>query len=267
MKTIVFLIISSGLFLPSKIYAQYTYWGLGGGYNFPVAGVQIGDETDVFPGAGSPSASWTTKTLSFGKGSDMNAYIGYMLNKNFGTELNVSYLMGSNTTSSYTAIYTNHTSSTTFTYSANMFRFTPSIRLQVEKGYFAPYMVMGVIYGVSTSTAVKESGNTSPITDSAEYSGGYSLGFHSALGIKMSIAVRLSFYAELSFNYQNYNPTKADLFNGTVVANYVSSGTFNAAAQGSVVELPKVSLPFSSVGFNIGFHFDFADNTKPESAK
>lgn len=258
----IYFIGTFSLIIVSTSFAQSWYEGIGGGYGFPVAGVQVSDETDIYPGSGNPSATWTTRTLSFGKGVNISGYSGHMFTKNVGVEFGASYLFGANTTASLTTIYPSVTSTTSLTYSAQMLRLIPAVRLEGLDGNLRVYAVAGFIYGIAVFTTVQASTSSVSTIDSNRYSGGYSLGFHGALGLRMIITPKTSVYIEINGNYQNYSPTK-NVVNDNLVINYVSSGSFNTSALGgNGVELPKISLPFSSLGINIGLHYTFPDNPK-----
>src|ERR1700722_20298319 len=82
-RTLLLVMLSLGSIL--KSYSQEGYFGLGAGYGLPVAGMQMVEYYNN-------SNSFSTQTLSFGKGLNFGLYGGYMINKYIGAELDVSYL-------------------------------------------------------------------------------------------------------------------------------------------------------------------------------
>jgi hypothetical protein len=246
----------------SKSSAQVWYEEVGGGYGFPIDGQTIFDETALYPGAGNPSASWDTKTLSFGKGIDIGGTSGGMVTKNFGVEVSGYYLAGASTAQTLsTTENTQPTTTTVLTYSSQIFRLIPAIRLEIGDRKFHPYMVIGAIIGFPANTTVKETGTGISNVDSNNYSGGFSYGFNGRLGIRYAFTPKVSAYIELNGDFQNYSPVR-NITNGGVAVTYVNSGSYNTNVQQNSISLPTISLPFSSLGIHIGVHFAFFEEPK-----
>jgi len=244
MKKVAFTILLS-IALGSISFAQNWYTGMGGGYGFPVAGLPIYNETGTSYGY-----SFTSKTLSYGKGFNFGGYGGYMFNKNIGAEIGLSYLYGAQTSTGAEnydiGSFAGAPFAETETFSATMLRIIPAVRFQVGEGCIRPYSVLGISIGVATS-ANATLYNPSP--DEAIYSGGYSFGLHAALGARIMLSQKIALYAELNMNYQNYSPGKVTGDGMTI--NYASSGSYYQANPYNASQ-PQTYLPFSSLGINMG---------------
>ena len=244
MKKVIFIAMFS-IALGSLSIAQKWYAGVGGGYGFPVAGVAISNETGTSYGY-----SFTSKTLSYGKGFNFGGYGGYMFNKNIGAEIGLSYLYGAQTSTGAEnydiGSFAGPPFNETETFSATMLRIIPAVRFQVGEGCIRPYSVLGVCIGVATS-ANATLYNPSP--DEAIYSGGYSFGLHAALGARIMFSQKIALYAEVNMNYQNYSPAKVT--DGAITINYASSGSYYEASPYNTSQ-PQAYLPFSSLGINVG---------------
>jgi hypothetical protein len=275
MKTKKIILFTSALFLSttSTLFAQGFYATIGGGYNFPVAGTPIQDET-IKSTSNTSMVSFTGKTLSYGKGVDFGASVGYMFTKNVGIEIGASYLDGTNTTA--TDMDAGTTNYSKEAYNGTMLRFIPACRIQSGEGLVRPYGVLGAIIGTATNANITETyGPSNSIDGTVIYNGGYSFGFHAAVGATITCVENISVFIELAVNYQNYAPATAVatgnayyLGQGVQTVSYGNSGSYYPSVNNtsSTLVLPQIYLPFSSLGINAGFHFSFAKSAKAATA-
>ena len=94
--TIKIIIALATILLSINTFAQSFYAKLNGGYNWGIASNIISRNSNQ---VGSVN-SYEKVNLSFGKGINFSGAIGYLINKNIGVELGVSYLMGGTTENS-----------------------------------------------------------------------------------------------------------------------------------------------------------------------
>jgi hypothetical protein len=243
----------------SKSFAQELYAGIGYGYGFPIAGTTIQNVTNNYSSITTiSSTSYTSKTLSYGEGVNLGAFVGYMFNKNMGLELGISYLAEGGTTSTVNS--TGNTGSLTPTFSATQtyigssLRIIPAYRMQLGEGSVRPYSVFGPIIGSGTVASY----NTVGSMNETVYSGGYSYGFHAAMGARIMFSDNVAIYVEIALNCQNYCPASATT-NGQTIE-YVSSGIYNNNP--NVSPQPQTYLPFSSLGASGGLQFSFGKKAK-----
>ncbi|MEO6883426.1 MAG: hypothetical protein ABI199_05310 [Bacteroidia bacterium] len=290
--------------------AQGLYAGVMGGYGLAAVGQSNPSTTqstttnnNMQTGVNTTSSTngFTSAKSSLGKGVNIGIYGGYMFSKYLGAELEISDVMGgtststsTNTTATTTTDPTGNVSNSassddnTYTYKGSMIRITPAIRLQVGDGNIHPYMVAGIIIGVSpkyTSEDVETTTATgSPSTSFDEittYNGGSSMGFHSALGVSYQLNDKISIFGEISANYQNYAASKgiittatyngADQLPGMTTSqketDYSSSASTtttngNPASPASPQTAAYQYQAFSSLGFNVGLNFNFGGASK-----
>lgn len=258
MKKIIFIATFSIALVTFSV-AQKWYLGIGGGYGFPVAGMGASSSTET---------SFNSETVSLGKGVDFGAYGGYMFMKNMGIEIGVSYHAGINNTLTNTSeeyFYQGSAIVNTQTenFSGNMLRLIPAVRIQAGDSHICPYIVFGGIIGLAPSATYNETftsqGTTSQPTT---FSGGYSFGFHGALGVKFMLSSDIALFAECALNYQDYIPAKS--VQGSETINYVNSYTYNNSSTinnyTNTETQPLLHLPFSSLGVNAGIQISIGNS-------
>jgi hypothetical protein len=269
-----------GLFSLEKLSAQKTkgiYVGLNAGYGFAantytnVLGLQNSTQisTNVYENE-------NVKT-SLGKGMHFGAAVGYMFNKNFGTELNVNYLLGGKTTSTNTTLSGNVTENTA---QANVIQFKPSIIVTTGMPSINPYARFGFV--VSKAKIESNSDSSSPNGDyfrlDREYTGGFQFGVQGAFGVNFAINPKMVAFSELEMVGATYAPNKSEITkyetsSGGVVTDLLPTLTTNQKeieySDSYIVDfgnpadpnLPskqtKFKLPLSSFGINIGIKYHF----------
>ena len=263
-NTKLFLIVFS--MITQASFAQKIYVNLNAGYNFNSA--PFSSENSM--SNGSSSTTYDRVDISLGKGANLDAACGYMFDKHFGTELGVSYLFGGTTT-----LTNNSTSSkSTTNFSSSMFRIMPSVIMSAELGKIHPYAKLGVIVGSGSFTRTVDNNVTSGSTNftSTKYDGGFAFGYFSGFGANYKINEKISLYGEISIISMAYAPNKGEVTesktNGVDMlpnmtirdkqTEYSDNYTYdnNSSSNTSVPrKLTKASLPFSSIGFNLGIRY------------
>ena len=210
-----------------------------------------------------------------GKGFNFGGAFGYMFNKNIGTELGISYLLGGTTKaiSEYTnkiiepdGTTTINTGKGTYTLSSTMFRFMPSIIISSGFESIDPYAKFGFIIG--TGSVILDSESDQNDTKSTwKYNGGLALGMTGAIGANFPVNDKMAFFGEINIVNMSYAPTKGEfiesIINGQDVTDdkgiefvdkiYTSSEY--TPDSGPYQEL-KNTYPFGSVGINIGLRMN-----------
>lgn len=288
MKKLTFITVVAFIFSMSVDSSAQFFAGAWGGYGFPSNVKAFSSNTTI----NGNSVSVTSQSISRGSGVSAGVYGGYMVTKNIGFELGVSEKFSSSNTSTGTTSTADSfppratTTTTIHTAKAGLLSLTPGIRLMVGDGKLKVYTVTGLIFAFpsavtfennSTSTTTSSSGSVTNVSDEIyTYSGGMIIGFHGAAGIVYMLSDKIGIFGEVFGNIQNWAPGQrlitTDTYNGADVlnnlttnekqTNYESSYTYstNASTPGSPAQSPKIYLPFSSWGINIGVHFSFGGN-------
>ena len=261
----------------SVLNAQGFYIGAGGGYGLGAA-KESGQDSKSTTAGGITNSTQTSNPFSYGQGVNFGLNVGYMLKKNFGFELGVSYLMGSVYTSTYESINSDFSFSIKdeTTSKGSMIRLVPAVKVVLGEKKLSLYSKAGIILGVG-SKMVRENnysytfiGFGTSTYSRSEYSGGISFGVHGALGLNYMLSKKIGLALELNGNYQDWAMKKREL------TDYTSNGT-NMLSSYTVSELEtiyvnhytddgvsgytnepskqtKEYLPFSSIGLNLGIH-------------
>jgi hypothetical protein len=273
-KTIIALAIT---LFTLNVNAQNFYAKLNAGFN-------VGNSSNLSSDFYNLKIDGTVRTyenvnLSFGKGTNFGATFGYMFNKYVGSELNVSYLLGSSTKvedSEKTASSSEFTSSN---YSAKMISFIPAIVITPGFEKMNPYARFGLILGIPTVSSKMESSytefginGTSNLT--FKLNGGIAFGLQSALGIEYKFNDKMSFFGEINSINLSYSPTKGEMtefkINGSdnlgnlstrekkteFVDSYTEDSSKPADPNAAAKALAP-RLPFSSFGLNLGVIYNF----------
>ena len=216
--------------------------------------------------------------ISFGQGFNVQGSIGYLFNRNFGLELGASYLLGSTSEIdfNYLASSTNPNSSeVNYELSAQMYRINPSLVLKAKFRTISPYAKMGLIAGIGEVNFRRESKSVfSHYRSNFQVFGGISWGLSASMGANYAINRDLDLYAELNIISMSYAPSKGlvteYMINGEnrlhslttedKEVEFVEENTVDYNSPDSPDEPSsevKHSLPFSSIGLNIGLSYKF----------
>lgn len=286
-KQLLFLAIFFSFISISFTQAQSVYMGIGGGYGFAAAKQSFFDDYKTNASSSGSIYTQTAHPFSLGKGINTGLYAGYMFNKNLGTELGFSYLIGSKNV--FTDEYNNSTipssSKTEDEWRGRMIRIVPTIRMTAGEKKLRPYMKAGLIVGVGGKLySDRHSIDVDPLStttteESWEYSGGMSLGFHGGIGINYMVNDKIGIFAEVAGNYQNWAMKKGSMTKYTVNGvdqmamldtrdkeiEFVDSYSYDSSTPSNPNQPDKSTkfyLPFSSIGINLGVHFSLGGKTE-----
>jgi hypothetical protein len=276
------VLIPAFLFLSIAGFGQKLYFGLTGGYGFPVAGMELGTNSTYSSTISSPIYTNENVRGSLGKGVNAGGYIGYMLNENFGVETGVNYLFSASVKTTYSMSYPDPTMPISYTEEykmrARMLRITPALRMTTGSGSLKPYMRAGMVIGLAGKMFVEgrdthtDTGLSSVREIEAEFSGGVSFGIHGALGATFALSDHLSLFGEISGFGQSHAMTKGkytkykrdgvdelptmDVNEKEWTFSDKVESSDNSDSSKPATEL-KNYFPFSSIGLNIGIHYSF----------
>ncbi|MFA9212866.1 MAG: outer membrane beta-barrel protein [Candidatus Methylacidiphilales bacterium] len=273
-KTIIASVMA--LFTFNAFAQKNFYLKLNGAYNLGT--------TATLNGLSNQTQSGTVTTneiveLAFGKGINFGGAVGYMFNKNIGTELNISYLLGGTTTAKNSSNSSTSSNSINLDYSSTMLSFIPSIVITPGFEKINPYARFGLIIGVPTVTGKLSNSNTfngetNTTNQTTIFNGSLAFGSQSAFGIDYKINDKFSLFGELNFTSLTYTPTKGEITESKLngVDNLATLNTrdkkieyvdiisqdINVAPDPNAPQKAiKPSLPFSSVGINVGVVYHF----------
>lgn len=250
-------------------FAQKMYVNMNAGYNFNSAPFTRQNITSIGSN-GNLTTTHETVDISLGKGVNIDATFGYMFNKNVGTELGFSYLKGSN--SSTLENSNNFSDTRNISIAASMIRFIPTILIVTEYKKIYPYAKLGLIVGSGSYTVIDDAKGSSPYYTSTKYDGGFAFGYFSGFGANYKLNNKISLFGEISIISMSYAPNKSEIteskMNGVNILpnmtirdkqteysdNYTEDN--NSSSNTSVPRKSlKQSIPFSSIGFNIGIRY------------
>lgn len=241
------------------------YVDVHGGYNLPIAGQPIMENYD-YTGA---DDTYDDVMGSFGKGANVGIAAGYMLSPNFGAELGFNYLLGSKYES------TGRTNLTTYnqTMKGNMFQLSPSIVLKTNTvGKMNHYVKAGLLVGLGAKVTeeIEIRSGVNSAYGVREYTGNASLGITGAVGTEFAVNNNMAFFIEAKGNGLTYKPEKSEVVQATLNGQdqlqyltvrdkntvYLDSYTDNATVN-EPNRASRISMPFSSIGVNVGMRFKF----------
>jgi len=274
------VLLTMVLLFTNNLSAQQMYASINAGYGLKMGTQSMFSDYNYNSTNGHSISTRKAIDVSFGKGFCFGAAFGYMLTKNIGGELNVSYLVGGKTKSKFSSTTVETGLTTTFrtsdeSVSANMFRIIPTIVIAAGLEKFDPYAKLGLIIGMGSmkfENNVNDNGDVS-VTKNKMY-GGVALGLSSAMGVKYNINDMMSVFAELNMVSLSYAPKKGKTteykINGidqlpTMTTNeketkFVKETTSDSSSPilaSEPSESTRQKWPFSSLGLNLGFRINF----------
>ncbi|MBI5218107.1 MAG: outer membrane beta-barrel protein [Bacteroidia bacterium] len=272
---IAFVLISI-LSFNSNAFSQGPYVRASLGISLPLASYSVFDETFT-SSSSNTNRKYDSRNLSFGKGIPVEIAPGYMLNKNIGAELGISYLVGLSTeTTDKSTNSSGKTSTDINNFKGAMLAFTPSVVVESGMNKINPYARMGLIIGLP-SFKIEENDTDydgdQDITVEKYYSG-LAFGFNSALGVLYQMSNKIGVFAELNMNALSYGPKKGKLLkyshNGTdllpdattreketeFLYDYETNSN-NNPSDGEPSKEQGFKMPFSSFGLNLGIKMKF----------
>ena len=259
------------------LFAQGAYLNINTGYAMSMGSQNINNFTNQTL----TSSLYTSEqvNVSLGKGLNLGGAFGYMFNKNFGLELDVSYLIGGNSTATRNEEGTNYTNIYNHSLSSKMLRINPSLVINSGFEKINPYAKFGVIIGsgyiMDEYTIDRPDGFW---INNYKLSGGTALGLSSVIGAMYNFSDKISIYGELKMINLSYSPTNGNRIKSSYneidllpslktsekeiefVDNITKTYT-NSNPSNNSNDLPKQELKykyaFGSVGLNLGIRFSF----------
>ncbi|MCF8219225.1 MAG: porin family protein [Bacteroidales bacterium] len=267
-------------FITTNLLAQGSYFTINTGYGISMSSQNINfldvDFSNRFTeeeSDGSLSTKYEQVNVSLGKGLDIGGTYGYMFNENFGAEITISYLAGSQYEATREYKYGSYYNTEDYTLSSNMLKFNPSVVVAPGFEKFNPYMKFGMIVGVGKilyKTKEDFSGiNPSIIETKQEFKGGLAVGLSSGAGVMYNFKENMYLFGELKMINLSYAPTKGETTEYVVNGedqlselttrekkiNFVDSYTTNSDETPPDSEPRKAlrgKFPYGSLGVNVG---------------
>lgn len=253
----------------SRVYGQGGYLNINAGYGFQMSSGNLGN----FYNFSTTNSSNTYKqiNLSLGKGFNFGGAIGYMFNKNIGSEIGISYLVGAK--SKAQDIYVG--GQTDYKLSARMLRINPSLVISSGYNLINPYAKIGLLIGSGSVFEELVDNDGGDLTEGKiKMNGGVALGANASLGVLCKLSKRFYFFGELNMVNMSYAPTKGKLTEATLngvdilsdmttsekETDYVDSYTesqSNPQLDSQPTKSLKVKMPFGSVGAILGLRICF----------
>lgn len=264
------------VFAVSHLQSQGFYISAGGGYGLPAAPSLNGsyehddfeiDEYSTLKGSG-----------TLGKGFQVGGAFGYMLNENIGAELGIMYLAGTKLKQrDYNTGGIDNSYHSEFSEKATILRFIPAIKITTGKHNLKPYLKTGVIIGIAgkiyySYSSLSSNLGTHQYEREIEFSGNTSFGFSGSIGVEYKLNTKFGFYAEFNIITQSWAPGKSVMtkseWNGVddlpsmttseketiYVDSYTNEGLDDPSSPSKAL---KEYMPLSSIGMNVGVHFNF----------
>ena len=210
--------------------------------------------------------------MSFGKGGNFGIGIGYMFTKNLGAELGANYLLGSTTKSAQKESDGSYVINQAV--SAKQIQLSPMVVLKGNYAKINPYAKLGVLLGVGSKVTYEEDQlwNNNVYSIKEELDGGTAVGVTGAIGMDYAVNNKISLFGEIKANSLTYKPEKGSVVSATYNGEddlgdwsnfyketefsdeYTEPTTFNPSAPRV---MSRLTLPFSSIGVNLGMRFHF----------
>ena len=262
-------------------FGQGFYVKVGAGYAVPMGSQSLFEETDASEILGNASVVTTKTTIvkgSYGSGINFNAAAGYKFSPFIGVDLNISYLMGKEFSSTST-IETGNNSIFEVGESTKSkgFFFAPAIMFMAGTENIRPYGLVGFIAGSlkvedETILFTDNTDTQAMYTVNTEVKGDFAFGFRGGLGVDFNISDRFSIYVEGIFNSIAYYPKSSEVVvadidgddvlsdltvrqRETVYVDEITTTSINGAIQidpDEPLQELRSPRPLSSVGVNVG---------------
>lgn len=254
------------------------YVSLQGGYNFALGKQNVGffgvdtwenGMVNYMSQTGTDSAEFIP--VSLGKGGNVGVNLGYMVSENMGMELGFNYLLGSKYQT--TQRNTSGTDIVNQTLYGNMFQLSPTAVFRTGSFHnIRHYAKVGLLVGLGSKVTYEENQvvNGDQYFAKQELTGGVPLGLTGALGMEYAVNSRVSIFGEVKGNSLTYRPEDGKYV--TLTENGADYSQYLTTSQKEIVftdnintednannpsQYPKISIPFSSIGLNVGMRFTF----------
>jgi hypothetical protein len=305
MKTLPLLILLNTIGFAA--FAQSTYYGLNVGYGSHIPGTtyvtNYNNQSETF------SSNFDFYDVqndfrervnaSYGSGLNVGVVIGKMFNPNLGVELGASYLLGKSIENSDFTKYSNYYSSNGSSYnlssesiyesnyskSVSMYKIMPTVIFSAGYEGLSPYAKLGAVIGNGSLTSVDEGTDISSDFNAGifssenykiveEYSGGFALGFGTALGVSYTMNAATSIYVEGYFESFNYSPKRREMTEYTIngsntldslsvsqkeyeYVDEISSTGSSSQNENEPTKLLRIVYPMTTAALRFGVNFHF----------
>jgi len=265
-KTVKFLLLTIAFFGLNNVFAQGLYINFNSGYGFKAGAEYIDYYNFQNSVRGTTSITYEQVFVSLGQGVNFDGSLGFMLNKNIGMELGLSYLFGTKNKAKkeYNDGYTD------YSLSSDMLRIIPSLVISSDANGLNPYAKLGLVVGKGSILYEYIDNDDGDITTlKQKLYGGTALGIKSAIGLSFSLQDNLSLFSEVQMINMSYSPLKGTIIEATENGQdqlpemsvrdkeivFLDTYTWN------LLEFPpdtqpreelKQRFPFGSVGLNFG---------------
>jgi len=214
--------------------------------------------------------------------------VGFAFTPNLSFELGFHHIWSSNLTANQKNYYTTTFNNTTIRYftpttidlSARMYRLNPAVLLSTDLYAVKPFARFGLLVGWGSITYDEKFAAVDATNDENLFNGEQGMkmdgdrswGLSADLGLEFKLLHRLSLIAEMKTINMNYTPAQGKMYKAKnddrdvlseIPINqkefeYLNSVTSTRAEEidtGKPTRQLKSSVPFSSIGFNIGLKF------------
>jgi hypothetical protein len=257
----IFVIFS--LFTITVARSQKMYFGLGGGYCFPIASQNLATNINI----GVNQIEKSVVKGSYGEGVNFNCFVGYRLKSQFSVELDFVALKSK----LYNANYTKDTSFQVKTsLSAYMVKSNVLLRFDIPESsiYFKVGPSFRLASSIITETTVYDYQSNTETFSKWKLTHGFSVGGFAAVGTTRTINKRIKCYGEVSLAVQSWAPKYGNIMeykingvDGKEALN-ISQTTINYSnsfvadnknySGWKPSQEPKSLQPFSGVALKIG---------------
>ncbi len=146
----------------------------------------------------------------------LNAGVGFGLinKKNWGVDFNFAYQnqLGQEFVTKLAANNSRLAQTITETFYSTSFRFSPALRIQVEKSNFTPFLSIGPSILYSSFLVETEFENSFAISlIEEEFTNGFSFGAVACIGIEKQIRQKVFIYAAVQYAAAYISPTRSDI--------------------------------------------------------
>jgi opacity protein-like surface antigen len=277
-KLIVIFVIS---LFTTNLFAQSGYVSFNLGYGLGTSSQNIGiyNYTSTTISGTNPSSSINKEqvNVSLGQGANIGCTFGYMFTKNVGAELGISYFIGGSSTmqevTTSIAGSSKISSTTDYSFSANMLRFNPSVVLITELEGINPYAKFGFLIGTGSITEEKSITSSGILAfTKTKLNGGMAFGFTASVGAMYNLSKNISLFGELAMINMSYAPIKGEITEATLnstnllsnmtakekLTDYVDSYNTSVSIPNSKPKQElKEKYPFGSFTINVGIKIGF----------
>ncbi len=197
------IITGVALLALSSAFGQGMSLGFKTGFNFPMAGHEMGSYREVTKDAVMQNTKDDEKVIygTNGQGIPLTLDFRYMFNEHVGIQVDATYLLGMKKLMDYQkTTYANGVESVQESkVVTQQFRLAPQLVIKADKLYARSGIVLPLFGSTSVFTTVDGSAVTSPVERTDKLTGKFSVGFIGAIGYEMSLSDKLGLFGEVEY--------------------------------------------------------------------